>query len=72
MEQELFKHPPLRLRNGRYCTKDQLRHENVDSENKRLRFEREKYLRAWLASESKACKLERELSTLKEKIKALL
>lgn len=56
-----FKNPQLRLGNGRYCTEEQYRQETVYNENKRLRYEREKYLRAWLAAASRVAALEREL-----------
>lgn len=73
MEQNnLFKFTPLRTRNGRYCTKEQLRIERVDNENKRLLYERDKYYRAWLSVSSKASRLERELQELKSKIGGLI
>ena len=62
----LFKEQPVRSSNGRYCTREQLRVERVDGENKRLRFERDKYLRAWMAVSERVSKLERELKELKE------
>lgn len=71
-QQFLLKEEPLRLGNGRFCTIEQLRIEQVDSENLRLRLERDKYRRAWLASSSKASRLERELVELKERIGGLL
>lgn len=73
MEQAtLFKEQPLRRSNGRYCTQEQYRQEKVDSENKMLRFERDKYFRMWLTASNKASRLERELTELKKKIGELL
>ena len=57
----LFEFPKLRTRNGRFCTKEQFRTERVDSDNTRLRYERDKYYRAWIAVSKKAAYLEREL-----------
>lgn len=45
-QQTLFKELPLRRGNGRFCTKEQFRQDKVDEENKRLRFEKEKFKRA--------------------------
>lgn len=62
---------PLRTKDGRFCTKEQQRQERVDDENKRLRYERDKYYRAWLAAAKKTTELGRELQLLKDKIKQL-
>jgi len=67
----MFKQHRLRRKNGRYCTKEQYRQEMVDEDNKRLRMERDKYYRAWMAAAAKAGRLERELMILKAKIKEL-
>lgn len=72
MQQSLFKAPPLRLSDGRFCTKEQYKAERTRNENKRLRLERDKYYRAWLAASSKASRLDRELRELKKKIGGLL
>ena len=68
----LFELPKLRTRNGRFCTKEQFRVECVDRENQRLRYDRDKYYRAWLAAAQRVAVLERELRTLKNKIKVLV
>lgn len=71
-ELRLFKQAPLRTKNGRYCTKEQLRIERVDFTNKTLTLERDKYYRAWAAAAAKATRLERELTNLKKKIGELV
>lgn len=71
-QKTLLKQERLRSRNGRFCTKEQLLNERVEEENKRLRFDKEKYYRAWLAASERACRLERELTELKNKINVLL
>lgn len=68
----LFKEEPLRRKDGRYCTQEQYRQEKVDSDNKILRFERDKYFRMWIAASNKASRLERELTELKWKIGELV
>lgn len=67
----LFKYPRLRTRDGRFCTSEQYRLERVEGLNKRLIYEKEKYLRAWLAAADRCAILERELRTLRDKIKEL-
>lgn len=71
-QQTLFKQERLRSRNGRFCTKEQLLNERIEDENKRLRFDKEKYYRAWLAAAERASRLERELEELKRKINVLI
>lgn len=71
VQKQLFKHPPLRRSNGRYCTKEQYRTDRVDSENKQLRYERDKYYRAWMAVASENEQLRRELIVLKSKIEEI-
>lgn len=71
-EKKLFKPLPLRRKNGKYCNKEQYRQEIIEEDNKRLRYERDKYMRAWLAAANKASKLEREILTLKAKIGELV
>ncbi len=68
----LFKEPPLRRKNGKYCTKEQFRQDKVDEENKKLQFEKEKYKRAWLAVLQENIRLKDELKTLKRKIGGLV
>lgn len=71
-QQTLFKELPLRRGNGRFCTKEQFRQDKVDEENKRLRFEKEKFKRAWLALVQENARLKNELKTLKEQIRELV
>lgn len=71
-KEQLFNQQPLRRKNGRYCSKEQYRQEIIEEDNKRLRYERDKYMRAWLAAANKASKLEREILTLKAKIGELV
>ena len=59
--QELFTFPRLRTKDGRYCTAEQFRRERVDGLNQRLEYERDKYMRAWLAACATIARLEREL-----------
>lgn len=70
--EQLFKQEQLRLKNGKFCTKEQYRMENLERENKILRFERDKYYRAWCSASSRLSTLEREINALREKIKNLL
>lgn len=71
MEQTLFRESKLRDHRGRYCTKEQKRTDMAMSENKRLRYEKEKYYRAYMALAQRNTSLERELIELKNKIKEL-
>jgi hypothetical protein len=64
-EQCLFKEHPLRRSNGRYCTKEQYAQDRVHNENKRLRYERDKYYRMYLAVANDNVRLERKLAELK-------
>ena len=59
--------PTMRLRDtkGRFCTAERHYADKARSENTRLRYERDKYKRAWLAVCERACRLERELAGLK-------
>lgn len=70
--EQLFKQEQLRLKNGKFCTKEQYRMENIERENKILRFERDKYYRAWCSASNRLSALEREINALREKIKNLL
>lgn len=72
MEQELFKKQPLRLNNGRYCTKEQLRLERIEGRNKYLEYEREKCMRAWISLAKENTRLTQEINELKRKIKELI
>ena len=71
-KEQLFNQQPLRLKNGRYCSKEQYRQEIIEEDNKRLRYERDKYMRSCLAAADKASRPERELLTLKAKIGELV
>lgn len=70
--EQLFKQEQLRLKNGKFCTKEQYRMETIERENKILRFERDKYYRAWCSASNRLSVLEREINALREKIKNLL
>lgn len=71
MEQTLFQEKQLRDHRGRFCTKEQKRTDMAISENQRLRYERDKYFRAFMALAQRNTSLERELIELKNKIKEL-
>lgn len=71
MEQTLFQEKQLRDHRGRFCTKEQKRTDMAISENQRLRYERDKYFRAYMALAQRNTSLERELIELKNKIKEL-
>ena len=71
-KEQLFNQQPLRRKNGRYCSKEQYRQEIIEEDNKRLRYERDKYMRSFLAAADKVSRLERELLTLKAKIGELV
>jgi hypothetical protein len=72
MEQSLFQEKQLRDHRGRFCTKEQKRTDMALNENKKLRYEKEKYYRAYIALATRNTSLERELRELKEKIKGLI
>ena len=72
MEQSLFQEKQLRDHRGRYCTMEQKRTDMALNENKKLRYEKEKYFRAYIALATRNVSLERELRELKEKIKGLI
>lgn len=71
-KEQLFNQQPLRRKNGRYCSKEQYRQEIIEEDNKRLRYERDKYMRSCFAAADKVSRLERELLTLKAKIGELV
>lgn len=60
----LFKaeQPVYRLRNGRYATKEMSYADRQESENKRLKFEVEKYRRMYLALVKENIKLKEQLN----------
>lgn len=61
---ELFhmERPVYRLRNGRYATKEMSYADKQESENKRLKFEVEKYKRMYLALVKENIKLKEQLN----------
>lgn len=62
----LFVEPQARDTKGRFCTRDRSLYERTLAENARLRFEKEKYFRAYLAVARDNERLQRELLALKE------
>lgn len=72
MEKELFPQKQLRDHKGRYCTKQQKKNDMLAEENKKLRWERDKYYRAFMVLAQRNSSLERELITLKAKLKELV
>lgn len=54
--------PVYRLRNGRYATKEMSYADRQESENKRLKFEVEKYKRMYLALVKENIKLKEQLN----------
>lgn len=74
MQQELFANDPaLKYRDakGRFATPERAYADRAIEENKRLRYEREKYLRAYLAASESASRWHRKYLELQEKINAL-
>lgn len=69
--QALFPNEPLRKSDGRFCTKEQYRLEKVDGENTRLRFERDKYYRAWMSMVEENKRLRLRLREIKNSISEL-
>ena len=57
---------------GRFCTPEREYADKAIEQNKRLRYDREKYIRAYFSAAKKASMLERELHDLKLKIKQLI
>lgn len=73
MEAVLFKdNERLRESNGRFCTRDRFLTERTANENKVLRFERDKYKRAYLALADENSRLRREIEEIKQRIKVLV
>ncbi len=72
MEQNLFPQKQLRDHRGRFCNKEQKKVDLALGENKKLRYERDKYFRSYMALAERNAALERELYMLKSKIKSLL
>jgi hypothetical protein len=54
--------PVYRLRNGRYATKEMSYADRQESENRRLKFEVEKYKRMYLALVKENIKLKEQLN----------
>lgn len=61
-----------RRSNGQFATKEVAYADKVAKENVFLRFELEKYKRAYLTTAKRCAALERELKELKDKIKNLV
>lgn len=72
MEQNLFPQKQLRDHRGRFCNKEQKKADLALSENKILRYERDKFFRAYMSAQERCSELERELYTIKERIKRLV
>ena len=72
ISKELFEFPKPRDSKGRFCSAERAYADKAITENKRLRYDKEKYFRAYLAAANKCSRLERELNNLKTKIKQLL
>lgn len=68
----MFKTEKLRESNGRFCTKERYVSEKISRENKVLRMERDKYLRAYLMLADENTRLRRELASIKDRIKTLV
>lgn len=70
----LFKEPKTTYRrsNGQFATKEMAYADKQASENAILRFDVEKYKRAYLTTAKRCVALERELKELKDKIKNLV
>lgn len=62
--ENLFEQAQLRDRRGRYCTRDQYRADKAESQVNFLRYDRDKWFRAYIA-------LSREISRLTRKINEL-
>lgn len=67
------KDPAMRLRDkhGKFATPLRAYADKAIEENKILRFEKEKWFRAWKATRARAAKLEEELNELRKKIALL-
>lgn len=57
---------------GRFCTLEKATYEKAKEENVSLRFNVEKYKRAWLAVSNENSRLRRELKSIKEEVKKLV
>lgn len=68
----LFPEPKPRDRHGRFATTERAYADRCVYENQRLRIERDKYYRAFLATSQRASRLERELQEIKSKLKGML
>ena len=60
-----------RLKNGRYASKEAALEDEYAHKLSWLRYEREKYQRAWLAACDRLSSVERELRELKGKVREL-
>ncbi len=61
----------MRDSKGRYCTPERHYADKAIAENKRLRYERDKYMRAWHSLVATNLRLTRELDSIKQKLKQI-
>jgi len=71
-QETLFAEPQVRDTRGRFCTKEKALYERTLSENARLRYECEKYRRAYIAVSQDNSRLTREMEELKQELSSLL
>lgn len=72
---ELFPNEPTakcRDSKGRFATREKAYTDKAIAENKRLRLEREKYQRAYLAAGEMACHWQRKYMELRQRVDSLL
>ncbi len=61
----------IRDRRGRFCTRERQVYDRAVEENKYLRFQREKWFRAYMALANDNSRLVREVNALKQEIQSL-
>jgi hypothetical protein len=73
MEDLFANDPAMKCRDskGRFATPERAYADKAIEENKRLRYEREKYLRAYLSAASMASRWHRKYIELQQKVQAL-
>lgn len=67
-QQMLFEEHRIRDTKGRFCTRDRSLYERAMSENAMLRYERDRYMRAYIAVARDNERLHRELIAVKEAV----
>lgn len=67
----LFKEERLRRTDGKFCTKEQYMQDKLRDENTKLRVERDKYYRMYMAVVKDNERLMNEIRELKQKAKEL-